>query len=356
MADTLGRRHDQRSLNCTNSLSVLCYVVRNRYSQPSRELLRALRGPRSQVAFARKLGYRSNVPAQWESGRRTPPMMAVARAVAVAGRDWSGAFEAFHPQTAPLLRDEGLAAWLRAHKGRASHAAVARSCGLSAHQVGRILRGDSDPRLHDFLELLDTLTGRAADWVAALVPIEQVPSLAAAHRAKQAASRVIYERPWAAAVIVCLGAAPPEHAPAPRVAAALGLDEDEVRELIDVLLEVGLLRRTRRGLQTTGVSLDTPPTDQQIQGMRAHWGRVAADRLNAPGAHDRFHYTVCNVSQADLARIQALQADTYRQIRAIVAGSEQPEVAALVTLHALAWDPTDAAQRLPQTALEPWRS
>jgi hypothetical protein len=38
----------------------------------ARELIRALRGDRSQTAFSRHLGYRCNVLYTWESGRRWP--------------------------------------------------------------------------------------------------------------------------------------------------------------------------------------------------------------------------------------------------------------------------------------------
>lgn len=310
--------------------------MRISYSSAAREVLRTLRGSRSQVAFARKLGYRSNVPAQWESGRRVPPMAAVQRAARAAGIDWDAAFVAFHPQTAGALAD-GLACWLRAHKGRASHAEVARSCSLSAHQVGRIVRGETDPRLHEFLELVQVLTGRVGDWVAALVPIEQVPSLATAHAAKARAGRLIYEQPWAAAVLVSLGVRQPVARPAPAIAASLGLDEALVAGLLDELVEAGLAQRTAKGLRVAdAVALDTPPTDAQIRSLRAHWGRVAADRLEAPRADDRFHYNVCNVSRADLERIRALYADTYRQVRAIVAASE-PEVSVLVTSQVMTW-------------------
>ena len=42
------------------------------YDQLAAELLRALRGHRSQEAFRRQLHYRSNVAYFWESGRRAP--------------------------------------------------------------------------------------------------------------------------------------------------------------------------------------------------------------------------------------------------------------------------------------------
>src|SRR5690348_11594 len=42
------------------------------YPRIAAELLRALRGPRSQTAASRRLGHRSNVLYTWESGRRWP--------------------------------------------------------------------------------------------------------------------------------------------------------------------------------------------------------------------------------------------------------------------------------------------
>ena len=46
----------------------------------ARQLLRALRGKRSQVAFSRRLGYRGNPIADWEAGRRTPTAQEMLRA------------------------------------------------------------------------------------------------------------------------------------------------------------------------------------------------------------------------------------------------------------------------------------
>ena len=40
--------------------------------QAAQQLLRAVRGRRSQQALSRHLGYRSNPVANWETGRRYP--------------------------------------------------------------------------------------------------------------------------------------------------------------------------------------------------------------------------------------------------------------------------------------------
>ncbi|MDD9933044.1 MAG: helix-turn-helix transcriptional regulator, partial [Myxococcales bacterium] len=63
----------------------------------TRQLLRALRGSRSQVAFARRLGYRGNPIADWEAGRRTPTAEALLRVCARIGVDAPAALARFHP-------------------------------------------------------------------------------------------------------------------------------------------------------------------------------------------------------------------------------------------------------------------
>ena len=65
------------------------------WRQASRELLRALRGARSQVAFARRLGFRSNVPAAWEGGHRCPNIVELVAVAERVGVDVRGAFEAY---------------------------------------------------------------------------------------------------------------------------------------------------------------------------------------------------------------------------------------------------------------------
>jgi len=59
----------------------------DRYEVMAAELLRALRGRRSQVAFSRRLGYRSNVAHTWETGKRWPTAAVTLRAARRVGVD-----------------------------------------------------------------------------------------------------------------------------------------------------------------------------------------------------------------------------------------------------------------------------
>ncbi|MEM6925788.1 MAG: helix-turn-helix domain-containing protein, partial [Myxococcota bacterium] len=77
----------------------------------ARQLVRALRGHRSQVQLARRLGFRTNPVAEWEAGRRRPRVKVVLRIAELNGVDVREAFRAFAPASAEAF-GEGLGVWL----------------------------------------------------------------------------------------------------------------------------------------------------------------------------------------------------------------------------------------------------
>ncbi|HEY3253745.1 MAG TPA: helix-turn-helix transcriptional regulator, partial [Polyangiaceae bacterium] len=174
--------------------------------QTAAEVLRALRGQRSQRAFARRLGYRANPITDWEHGRRFPTAIETLRAARAVGVDVSGAFSAFHPAPPPSESGDGfaLAPWLTAICGTTPVAHVAARAGCSRFAVRRWLNDLAKPRLPDFFRCVDAITGRLPDLVAALVPIEQVPSLSSRYQTMHAARRLAFDAPWTEAVLRCL--------------------------------------------------------------------------------------------------------------------------------------------------------
>lgn len=286
----------------------------------ARQLLRAVRGERSQIAFARRLGYRGNPVADWEAGRRFPTAEEALRACERVGIDVPGAFARFHPVAAPALA-RGLPAWMEELRGRTSIAEVAARADRSRFAVARWLSGQAKPRVPDWLRLVEALTGRVSDLVDALVGIDGVPALAGEHAARMASRRLAFEEPWTEAVlrVVETGTSTPA-----AVAAVLGIGEADAARCLDKL---ALTRLVREGAVTGTLTVDT----RAVPALREHWARVGLDRLQA-GAAGVYSYNVVSVSRADLARIEELHRAYFRQVRAIVAASEPAEVVALVNV------------------------
>jgi transcriptional regulator with XRE-family HTH domain len=308
--------------------------------QATRELARALRGHRSQVAFSRRLGYRSNVAADWESGRRSPTAAVVLRAMERVGVDVAAGFAAFHGPSAPVLQD-GLPAWLDALRGHTPQAQVARRAGRSRHQVRRWLSGEAAPRLPDFLALLDALTGRAPDWVSHLVDIERVPSLCGAHQTAQAAARLAYDRPWSSAVRVLIESDAYRADPTPGfLSRALGVSPHVVTQAVDALVGSGLAERTPQGLRPVSTfTADARASPDDRRKLKAHWSRVAADRAETPRGDELISVNLFALSQDDLERVRALQRAYFRELRSLVAASPAEQVAALVVMQVVPLSP-----------------
>jgi transcriptional regulator with XRE-family HTH domain len=304
----------------------------------ARQFLRAVRGERSQVAFARRLRYRGNPIADWEAGRRCPTAVEALRACEICGIDVAGAFLRF--QRIQLDVRNGafdVAAWLDQLRGSTRTVELARRCGNTRYQVARWLSGQTQPRLADFFGLVQAITGRLCDLVAELVPIESVPSLRADYEQRLAARRLAHEEPWTEAILRVLEThayrSRTAHTPG-SIARTLGIAEEIALRCLGKLEAAGVI--TPRGARYEPVRSLTVDT-RAIPRLKAHWCEVARERMADPAPEDAFVYNVLSASHADIERIRQLLLATYREIRTIVEHTERDEAVALVNLQLVHW-------------------
>ena len=298
------------------------------------ELIRALRGARSQAQLSRRLGFRSNVLYTWEAGRRWPTAALTMGLAARARVDVRGAWSRFYRAPPPWLAEADLerpatiARLLDDLRGTVPVTEVARRAGRSRFAVARWLSGDAEPRLPDLLRLVEATSLRLLDWLACFVEMDQLPSVAEEWRRLEAERRAAYELPWTQAVLRALELdaylALPAHDDA-WVATRLGVPEAQVREAVATLVAAGQLtvRRRHYALVQSGTT-DTRRDPAAGRRLKAHWAAVGLERLEA-GADGLFSYNVFTVSLADLERLRELHRAYFRELRAIVAQSGPAE-------------------------------
>jgi transcriptional regulator with XRE-family HTH domain len=317
-----------------------------RYEPMAAQLLRALRGRRSQVAFSRRLGYRSNVAHTWETGKRWPTGAVSLEAARRVGVDLDAGLRRFTKFGLPFLEHtdpaspEGVAALLASLRRELPLTEVARRSGASRFQVSRWLKGQAEPRLPELLAMVDACTGRVLDFLAVLVDPADVPVAAEPWRRLEAARQLFWREPWAQLVLLGLDLADYQALPAHDGAwlgARLGLEVDEVERLLQRLFDTGQIRfeagRWRIGEVHT---VDTRRHPEAGLALKRFWAEVARDRLDH--AEASLSYNVFTVSQADLDELIALYRSTYIRARAIVAASEPSERVVLVQQHVLPLD------------------
>ena len=313
----------------------------------ARELLVVLRGKRSQVAWSRRLGYRSNVAYAWESGRRSPTAAETLRAARRSGIDLDEALVRFYGNPPPWLEEtdpaspEAVARLLEDLRGNTSVSDLARHAGLSRYSVSRWLSGQTQPKLGDFLRLVEAASLRTLDLVAALVDPELVPTVAPLWKALEARRRAGFELPWTQGVLRAIELdayqALPAHEPG-WIARRLGISLDEEERCIAFLHETGQLTLDTHYREVAFVyAVDTRRHPEIGRHLKVHWSQVAAERVST-GAPGQFSYNIFTVSEADFERIRQMHLAYFRALRSVVAESEPGEKVCVANVQLFALD------------------
>jgi DNA-binding phage protein len=311
------------------------------YGKLASELLKSLRGRRSQSGFSRWLGYSSNVQYLWESGRAFPRASRFFQIAERTGRSAAAAIARLYPRTPTALAAqsltsaEGITALLVDLKGNRSVLDLSRSTGLSRFSVARWLAARAEPRLPEFLRLLDALSLRLLDFLSGMVDPVELPSVATAWRRLEAARRSAYDAPWSHAVLRALELEEyrriPKHEPG-WIARRVGLSREQEEQSLRLLRDTGQVQsRGGRFHVVESLSVDTRPNPEAARRLREFWAEQAVLRMKQqPEA--AFAYNLFSVSSTDLERIRALHRSYFRELRAIVAQSQPAETVGLVTM------------------------
>ena len=319
------------------------------YEKLAVELVRELRGRRSQSAFSRRLGYRSNAVHAWEAGRAFPTAASFFRSLKRMGRDVDAALAGFHrlpverAQAPDLTTRDGVALLLNDLRGRTSMVDLAHAAERSRFAVARWLKGSAEPRLPDFLRLLECASLRLLDFLACISDPAKLPSVASAWQTLESARRAVYELPWSHAVLRVIELEAyrslKRHRPG-FIADWLQIPREEEERCIALLLESGQIRKERgRLIPGASLTVDTRRDPQRSRLVKAWWANVARERL-LRGVEGTFSYNLFSVSRADFERIQELHRAYFRELRRIVADSEPSECIALATVHLLELGPS----------------
>jgi transcriptional regulator with XRE-family HTH domain len=307
------------------------------YELASRELVRALRGSRSQTATRRRLKRSSNVLSAWETGSRYPSASDFLELLRLSGQAPQQLLNLFAPCRGSTTRAL-VGSWLNALTRDRPHAELSRSLGVNRNTVARWLAGTTEPRLPQLLAFLDATTQRALDFVAQVAPPEQLPSVAPAYRDLQEQRGLAYRLPWAHAVLRALELtqyrALPRHQPG-FIAACAGVTLEQEEQCLAALLRAKQIQHKHGRYQVARVlAVDTQQDPAGNLALKQHWFQAAAGELLQRGVptDGLASYNLFAISEADLGRVRQAHLDYYERLRAIVAESKQPTRVVLATI------------------------
>jgi transcriptional regulator with XRE-family HTH domain len=300
-----------------------------------------LRGRRTQRAYSRLLGCRSNAPYTWESGRRFPSAERFFDIATRSGVDVPRALTGFF-RTRPAWLREGQAVdrdlvvdLLSELRGQRTLVELARATGLSRFRLARWFAGETEPRLPDFLALVQATSYRLLDFVAAFVDPEGMAELQAPWRALQASRRAAYSVPWCHVVLRLLETRAfvgKESCAAIDVATALGITPSEAETSLELLEQSGQIERADRSYRVRQLdNVDLADDPERVKELKAWAARLGLERLEQ-GRQGLFSYNLFCVSERDYGKIQQLHRAYFRQLRALVAESHPSERVLMVNM------------------------
>ena len=307
-----------------------------------KELVRALRGERSQVQLSRRLGYTSNVLHTWERGRRAPTASAFFRLAERCRVDLSAGLTQFLSDrgvSAPDVRDAaGVSALVRALLSDSPIVELAASIGADRTTVGRWVSGATEPKLPELLRIVDKTTQRLLDFVAIFAEPASLPSTRGAYQDLLVQRRLAYDMPWSHAVLRALELDGyrklPCHQPG-FIARAVGISIEQEQECLSALSRAGQIRR-KRGRWVLGrvLTVDTRPSEADNRRLKLHWAEAAVARLreNQAPPSALFSFNLFAVSAPDLEKIRRLHIEYYQRIRELISASENPDHVVLMNL------------------------
>ena len=295
------------------------------YEAIAGELVRALRGRRSQTALSRRLGHRSNVVYAWEHGRRFPHASDAMRVASVCGIDLKAVLARFvRPYPSALARwSEArgpfpVGAFLRQIRGQLTLAELASRAGINRFSVSRWLSDQSEPRLPDFLRLVEAGSRRMLDFVSLFVDPAALDAARADWEELERLRTLAYEHPLSEAMVRAVESGDASETFAER----LGVSDEHARACLDAMARAGAIRwdgaRERYVIGTGGRSVDTGRNPERRLANVRFWTQAAVDRsasLDGP----LFSYLVFAVSDAELEELRALHASYFRQLRMKIA-------------------------------------
>jgi transcriptional regulator with XRE-family HTH domain len=311
----------------------------------ARQIVRHLRGKRSQLALSRHLGYGSNVCQSWELGKRYPKasdFFALAHKSRIPLHDKLSAFLQ-HAVHWSGMRDATTAAAVQALvrdlRGDRRIHELSTSAGARRATLSRWLHGAAEPRLPALLSLVQAATHRLLEFVSIFAPPELLAETRADWEALELQRKLAYELPLSHAVLRALELRRYQEAGVHTeglIAELLGMSIEDERYYLSALARSKQIKK-QRGLWRVArvLTVDTRRERAANQRLKQYWARLGAERALAE-QDALFCYNVFTVCEADYQKLREMQLAYFEALRAVVGRSEPADRVVVTNLQLFA--------------------
>lgn len=305
-------------------INVIFWYIMNA-NQISKELVKTIRGRKSQIQLSQKLGFGGNQVYRWESGLRKISWLDFVALAKTCKCPLADSLDRLFKYNGKLSDTTRLTQFL---VGDAKIVKVSQETMISRFAISKWLKGVSSPSLEEIILLIHHCQHALFEFLDDLVGMENVPSLRDEYAKRKAEKNLYYNNPVIDAVLCCLELKTYKKLKAHRdgfIATALGISIEEERLALSGLLAVDAIV-TEAGKYK--LSSNRPDLRGDFEGerqIRRYWYERAVRVINE--AHSRADVVglgcaVFPVSGTMMEKVRQEYSDFYFRLRSLLA---QPE-------------------------------
>jgi len=271
-----------------------------------KELLREIRGTRSQMGMSRRMGCTFNQSYRWESGRARMAWSDFAVYCRAGKVDLAKALTSSLRYSGPA--GDGTALVRHLVEGRALNEA-AKTFGLSRFKLQRWVRGESAVHLEGVLRILDAVQALLV-FSEALVPLGRLRSLSALAEQRRVLSLLFSRYPAVGGSIEALDLRAYRRLARHKdawLARRIGISDREEAEILELALKAGLIRWDGARYKKNKNNTSTRGHPDAERAMREYWisrGMQLSREQKTMGPHSFFGFLVFAMNEGQQRRLR----------------------------------------------------
>lgn len=289
------------------------------------ELIKAIRGQRTQGQVSQRLGSKFNIVYKWESGRTKISWPDFVRLCKVCKVDLKSALSKSVRFHHPLDRADLL---VKALGSPTDISESARVLKVSRFTYSDWLSGKRVPTLEQILKMLTSIRGLVG-FLEHLVPIEQIPSLSVESKFQKRSLQALEEEPFIFVAQLAMELDAYQKMKTHQegyLAKKLGISLARERELIEKLLQLNRIawRNHKYEVLDSGSVSTISQWDRHKKGVH-YWARFGLDvlaQMDAPIEGQKFNFLLFSVSSSTREKMQEAYRDFYFRLRALYAAEK----------------------------------
>ncbi|MFG1482783.1 hypothetical protein ABMA79_12240 [Halobacteriovorax sp. HFRX-2_2] len=289
------------------------------YDDLSQQLIRSIRGEKSQEWVNQKLGASSNIIHRWEKGHSKASWEDFLKFCSIFNIDVEAILMSYLRFNDDVTKTDKLLEHIFSHKSLSD---ISNSCQISASKLRRLKSGETALCLNDFLQIifgLDEMESMAL--VFELSSNRSIEILDQYNQMRLEITKHYFENPNIGHVLVCLdlpGYKKLSFHQDSFVAKATGLSIKEVNEIIEICEKNNLIEKVNGIYQAGKIKLSDRGSTEQMTDVRRFWLNKAIANLEHKSGLDAYGSMVFNTSQNARQEIIALYLRFFEDFKKIV--------------------------------------